>query len=181
MPEAKITSGEHGLRPEGEGWYVINARDAEWKVSPHFGSFLNFQGDVRFDQMGVNINVLQPGKPACMYHSEALQEAFLVLSGECLLIVEDEERTLRAWDFVHCPPGVHHVFVGAGDGPCVILMMGSRVGEQGLDYPVSAVAGRHGASSKVDTPDPALAYEGMTDMQSCASPLEAALNREGLK
>ena len=28
-----------------------------------------------------------------------------VVSGEAALVVEGEERHLRAWDFVHCPPG----------------------------------------------------------------------------
>ena len=55
-----------------------------------------------------------------------------MLSGECLAIIEGEERPLRAWDFVHCPPGTEHIFVGAGDGPCVIFMAGARAhrGEQ---------------------------------------------------
>ena len=42
-----------------------------------------------------------------MHHRENAQEGFLVLSGECLLIVEEEERRLRAWDFFHCPGGTH--------------------------------------------------------------------------
>ncbi|MFT7668359.1 MAG: putative cupin superfamily protein [Planctomycetota bacterium] len=170
MPEAKIITSEHGLKPQGEGWYIINAKDAEWRVSPHFGSFFNFEGDVRFGQLGLNIHVLQPGQPACKYHSEQLQEAFLVLSGECLLLVDGEERPLRAWDFFHCPPGVEHVFVGAGDEACAILMIGNRVGDEGLNYPISEVAKKHGASSEIATPDPRIAYEGLRDMSTCKSP-----------
>ncbi|MFT7484767.1 MAG: putative cupin superfamily protein [Candidatus Paceibacteria bacterium] len=171
VTQATITKTPNGSKPEGEGWYVINAREAEWKVSPHFGAFLNFEGDKRFEQLGVNVHVLEPGQPACKYHSEALQEAFLVLSGECLLIVNGEQRPMGAWDFFHCPPGVEHVFVGAGSGPCVILMMGNRVGDEGLNYPKNEVAAVHGASVAVSTPDPQVAYEGLRDMKACASPL----------
>jgi len=167
MNEARIIQSEHGLKPQGEGWYVINLREAEWGESPHFGSFCGFEGDARFQEIGVNVHVLQPGQPACKYHSEAVQEAFLVLSGECTLIVEEEERPLKAWDFFHCPPGTRHVFVGAGEGPCAILMIGSRVGDPGLLYPQSEVAAKHGASVVETTPDPKIAYEGLRDRSSC--------------
>lgn len=170
IPEAEIQSTEHGLRPKGEGWYVLNAREAAWVKSPHFGSFLNFEGDVRFGEVGVNIHVLQPGQPACKYHSESAQEAFLVLSGECTLIVEEQERSLGAWDFVHCPAGTRHVFVGAGNEPCAILMLGRRDGDQGLNYPVSPVAAKHGASAEVSTPDPRVAYEGLRDREPSTTP-----------
>ena len=65
--------------------------------------------------------MLGPGEPIGMYHWETDQEDFLVLSGEALLIVEGQERPLRQWDFVHCPPKTEHMIVGAGDGPCVVL------------------------------------------------------------
>jgi uncharacterized cupin superfamily protein len=94
-----------------------------------------------------------------MYHAENQQEDFLVLHGECLLLVEEEERRLRAWDFVHSPPGTRHVFVGAGDGPCAILMVGTRKGEQEeLFYPASELALKHGAGVDEETPDPSVAY-----------------------
>ncbi len=174
MPEAELIQGEQGLKPRGEGWYVLNAKDAEWVESPHFGQFLSFEGDVPFDQLGVNIHVLRPGQPSCKYHRESSQEAFLVLSGECLLIVDGQERPLRAWDFFHCPPGVEHVFVGAGDGPCAILMMGSRLGEkQGLNYPMNETAARHGASVSETTPDPKVAYEGLRDRALIPAPFPA--------
>jgi mannose-6-phosphate isomerase-like protein (cupin superfamily) len=47
-------------------------------------------------------------------HRESHQEDFLVLAGECTLLVEDQERQLQAWDFVHCPPDTEHIFIGAG-------------------------------------------------------------------
>jgi uncharacterized cupin superfamily protein len=114
--------------------------------------------DGEFEQVGINIRVLEPGEPNCLYHRENLQEDFLVLSGECLLLVDGEERPLEAWDFVHMPPDVDHVFVGAGDGPCAILMVGARSPDEKLFYPVAEVAQKHGASAGHDTPSPEEAY-----------------------
>ena len=159
IPEATLASSEGGLVPEGEGWFVVNARDARWKGSDGAGRYCQFEGDVEFAEYGVNIHVLGPGEPNAMYHREDLQEDFLVLSGECLLLVEGEERRLSAWDFVHCPAWTEHVFVGAGTGPCAILMIGSRR-EAGLVYPVSEVAQRHGAGVAVETTLPNEAYSG---------------------
>ena len=119
VPEAGLDRTPEGLVPEGEGWFVLNAREARWQDEGPLGVMCFFEGDVAFPQLGINLNVLEPGQPMCMYHWEADQEDFLVLSGEALLIVEGEERPLRAWDFVHCPPGTKHVIVGAGEGPCV--------------------------------------------------------------
>lgn len=170
MTRAEIIQSEAGLKPQGPGWYILNAKDAEWSQSPHFGSFLNFEGDQRFEEFGVNIHVLAPGEPACRYHSEEVQEGFLVLSGECTVIIDDEEHTMKAWDFLHCPPGVRHVFVGGGQGPCAILMIGNRVGDPGLNYPVSEVARAHGASVDVETPDPRVAYEGLRERKPVPAP-----------
>ncbi|MCI0636052.1 MAG: cupin domain-containing protein, partial [Actinobacteria bacterium] len=144
VPEAKLNPTEHGLVPEGEGWFVVNAREARWWHSDELGRAVLFEGEPRFAEVGVNIQVLQPGQPNCMYHGEDCQENFLVLSGECLLLIEGEERPLRAWDFVHCPPWTEHVFVGAGLGPCAILMVGRRP-DDAVRYPVAEVALRHGA------------------------------------
>jgi uncharacterized cupin superfamily protein len=96
-----------------------------------------------------------------MYHWEADQEALLVLSGEATLVVEGEERPLRAWDFVHLPPGTKHVLVGAGSGPCLILAVGSRAHDgqpDSLGFPADTVAARHGASVAKDTMDGGEAY-----------------------
>jgi uncharacterized cupin superfamily protein len=106
---------------------------------------------------GLNVQIMQPGQPNCRYHSEPVQEDFLVLHGECLVILEGEERRLRQWDFVHCPPGADHVFVGAGDGPCAVLMIGSRR-EDRAHYPVNELAARYDASVKEPTDSPAEAY-----------------------
>jgi uncharacterized cupin superfamily protein len=106
---------------------------------------------------GVNIQIMEPGQPNCRYHREPVQEDFLVLHGECLVILDGEERTLRQWDFLHCPAGTDHVFVGAGDGPCAVLMIGSRR-EDAAHYPVNAVAAKYDASVSEATDVPAEAY-----------------------
>src|SRR5205823_9442639 len=119
---------------------------------------IDLEGErVQWPDTGVNIQILQPGQPNCRYHSESVQEDFLVLHGECIVILEGEERPLRQWDFVHCPAGVEHVFVGAGDGPCAVLMIGSRRRDE-AHYPVSEVAAKYGASVERATDDPAEAY-----------------------
>jgi len=151
VEEARLEQSEGGLVPKGEGWFVVNAREARWWHSDELGSATTFEGDVRFSQFGINIQVLRPGEPNCMYHGENAQEDFLVLAGECLLLVEGEERPLKQWDFVHCPPWTEHVFVGAGDGPCAILMVGARPEHEELRYPVVDVALKHGAGVEVET------------------------------
>jgi uncharacterized cupin superfamily protein len=113
-------------------------------------------------ELGVNIRIMEPGQPNCRYHSEPVQEDFLVLQGECLVILEGEERRLRQWDFVHCPAGTEHVFVGAGDGPCAVLMIGSRRVRQ-AHYPVNELAARYDASAKETTDNPAEAYADWAD------------------
>jgi len=139
------------------GAFVVNARDVPWRQREGLGLTADFEGDQEFDELGFRLAVLDPGVPYCMYHGESDQEDFLVLSGECILVIEGEERLLKAWDFVHCPPWTEHVFVGAGEGPCVIVMVGARK-EGGILYPVNEVAAKHGASVEVETPEPAEAY-----------------------
>ena len=163
MSEAKLVEADGGLVPEGEGWFVLNAREAKW-LDGHFGAYTRFEGTPSFSEVGINIGVLAPGQPACYYHGEGAQEGFLVLSGEALLLVEGEERPLRAWDFVHCPPWTEHVLVGAGDGPCAILAVGRRPGT-GVVYPASEVAQRHAAGVEVETRDWKEAYGGLPQDQ----------------
>jgi uncharacterized cupin superfamily protein len=159
VPEARLEDFGSGLAPASDGWFVVNVADAEWWTSSTFGSGVGFETrEVSFPQLGINIAVLGPGQSNCLYHSESQQEDFLVLSGEGKLLVEGEERPLRAWDFVHCPAGVEHVFVGAGDGPCVILMTGARTPDERLLYPVSELAARYGASAEEETTDSRQAY-----------------------
>jgi uncharacterized cupin superfamily protein len=159
VPEAPLEPIGEGHAPKGEGWFVLNTRAARW-LDGDYGAFTRFEGDARFAKLGINIGVLEPGQPSCMYHREDEQEDFLVLSGECLLLIEGEERALKAWDFVHCPAWTDHVFVGAGDGPCTILAIGSRTGGD-VVYPVSELARRHRAGVGSETIEPDEAYAGV--------------------
>jgi len=156
--EANVKRTEHGLAAADDGWFVLNAADARWMRSEIAGQWTDFEPPEGFEHYGIGVHVLQPGQPNGKYHAENVQEDFLVLSGECILIVEDEERHLKAWDFFHCAPGTHHIIVGAGDGPCAILMAGLRGEGKELHYPVSEVAGRCGASSPEETDAPRVAY-----------------------
>jgi len=150
--EARLERDENGLVAATEGWFAVNVRDAAWVTSETFGAACIFEGDaVPFGQIGYTLCVLQPGQPNGMYHHEGDQEDFLVLSGECLAIIEGSERPLRAWDFVHCPPGTEHIFVGAGDGPCVIFMAGARAHRGETVYVRDEVALRHGAGVETET------------------------------
>jgi len=140
-------------------WFVVNVADAPALRHDLAGAFVPFESrEQRFPDFGINIHVLRPGEPNAKYHAESVQEDFLVLSGECLAIVEGEERRLRAWDFLHCPAGTAHVLVGAGDGPCAVLMVGARREGATVHYPVSELAARHGASVPEATDDPRQAY-----------------------
>ena len=162
MPEeAPLRRTAVGQVPEGPGWFILNARDAVWSTGD-FGAFTRFEGESRFPLIGVNIGVLEPGQPACYYHAENEQENFLVLYGECLLLIEGQERPLKAWDFVHSPPWTKHVFVGGGDGPCAILAIGTRLSEE-VVYPESELARRHRAGVVRETRDPDDAYAGLAD------------------
>jgi len=151
--EARLMRKEAGLVPEGEGWFVVNAREARWWRHEAFGAATTFENeeDAPFKEFGINIQILAPGEPNCMYHAENGQEDFLVLSGEGLLVIDGEERPLKQWDFVHCPPWTRHVFVGAGDGPCAILMVGMRPDAEELLYPVSELARKYDAGVEEET------------------------------
>jgi len=167
VPEAELEETDAGLVPASNGWFVMNARDARWFHRPGRGDSLpltgcdEFEAETYFPMLGMSIQVLAPGEPNSMYHWETDQEDFLVLAGEALLIVEGEERPLGQWDFVHCPPETRHVFVGAGDGPCVLLAASSRQfqasGPWGA-YTIDAAAERHNAAPDEETTDSDIAY-----------------------
>jgi uncharacterized cupin superfamily protein len=165
VPESPLESTEHGLVPAGEGWFVMNGREAPWWYRPGRGGYCEFEGlegdEPDFSQLGVNIQVFEPGEPMSMYHWEADQEDFLVVAGEALAIVEGEERLLRPWDFLHCPAGTNHTIVGAGDAPCVVVAVGARDRSTGPDwgaYTVDEAALRHGAGVEQETTDADEAY-----------------------
>ena len=143
---------------EKGGWFVMNVREGQWREHPKFGRTCGFEGTERFPHTGARIWVIEPGSPNCYYHRESGQEDFLILAGEATLLVNGEERPVKAWDYIHCPPGVSHVLVGAGEGPCTFLAIGHRPQEHELYYPESELARRHGAEATEPTSDPRVAY-----------------------
>jgi uncharacterized cupin superfamily protein len=168
VPGAPLEQTDTGLVPAGEGWFILNAREARWRNREGRGFSLPFEGSTDFPQVGTNLFVLPPGEPIGMYHWEADQEDFLVLYGEALLIVEGEERPLRQWDFVHCPPGTKHIIVGAGDVPCAVLAVGAREHQTPAEwggYTVDEAALRHGAGVEQETTEAEEAYARFPEPQ----------------
>jgi uncharacterized cupin superfamily protein len=171
VSEARLERTEHGLVPRGDGWFVVNARDAVWRHAEGRTAIVHFEGEAGFRQLGINVSVMRPGEAMAMYHWEADQEDFLVVAGEALLLVEGEERPLRAWDFVHCPAGAKHTIVGAGDGPCIVVAVGARDRSVGPDwggYPVDELASSHGVGVDEETSDPDVAYAQFTRRKPAA-------------
>ncbi|HST18591.1 MAG TPA: cupin domain-containing protein [Gaiellaceae bacterium] len=168
--EARLDEVGSGLAPVSPGWFVVNVGDAAWVRNDAFGARCVFESSPRvlaerddaepqmFTEIGFTLAVLEPWKPTGMYHAESAQEDFLVLSGTCVLLIEEEERPLRAWDFVHCPAGTRHTFVGTGDEPCVIFMTGARREGKTILYPRSEAARARRAGVETETPSPAEAY-----------------------
>jgi uncharacterized cupin superfamily protein len=163
VPEATLEEKEAGLVPASAGWFVLNARDAPWQTCEGYGRSVGFEAaDPEFPDFGLNIHRLEPGEPSGLYHSESVQEAYLVLQGSCTLIVDGEERTLRRWDYVHLPAGTRHILVGS-DAPCHVLMVGARRPGASLLYPVEERAIAAGAGVEEETTDPRVAYADFPD------------------
>lgn len=166
--QAQLVETDRGLVPQGDGWFVLNAREAEWwTLRTGGGAMCDFEGAVvdgapYFPQVGINLTLLDPGEPMTMYHWEVDQEDFLVLSGEALLVIEGEERTIRQWDFVHCPSATNHAIIGAGTAPCLLLAVGGRVnrskGKEWGAYTVDETALRRGAGVERETTKGSEAY-----------------------
>jgi uncharacterized cupin superfamily protein len=165
VERARLESVASGLAPVSPGWFVVNAGDAAWVNNDRYGGVCIFESDEfvlrgRPDLeeyvkpgAGFVIRVVSPGQPTGGFHAESVEEDFLVVQGECVLIVEDEEVPLRTWDFVHCPPGTAHAFVGAGDGPCVLVCAGNRDFDDDTFWRedrTSEAARRHGASADAE-------------------------------
>jgi uncharacterized cupin superfamily protein len=177
IEEATLEEVKSGLAPVTDGWFVVNVSDAAWLTNDAFGARCVFEGDRpvfrgrpeltghKFDAVGFTLQVVHPGQPSGLYHAESNQEDFLVLAGECLLLIEGKERQLRTWDFVHCPPGTAHAFVGTGAGPCVIFMTGARSREKEIVYPYSELARRYRAGVDLETKSPSEAYEAFPHWQ----------------
>ena len=178
MEEARLEPVESGLAPVTAGWFVVNAGDAAWINNDATEACAIFEsdefvlrgrpdlGEYAKPGAGFALRVLRPGRPAGMYHAESVQEDFLVVMGECIAIIEDEVRHLRAWDFLHCPPGTAHVFIGAGAGPCVLVCAGNRdLNDETFWrlYKRSEVAMRYGASVEQETSSSAEANAAFRD------------------
>ena len=148
MHEARIEETEQGRLPAGEGWFILNLGEMPWGTVPGFGAWRDFDWAKKPDGPGIgfHIHVLQPGEPFGYYHAEEAQEGFIVLSGECLAVVEGQERVMRQWDYLHSPPGTAHVTVGAGTGPCVLVMFGSPDPRRKVEWIADETAAKHGAS-----------------------------------
>jgi uncharacterized cupin superfamily protein len=157
--EAEIEEIENGRVPVDDGWFILNLAEIGWQTVPGGGTWCGFESPAAPSRvLGIGVHVLSPGETPGFYHAESEQEGFLVLSGECLAIVEGQERHMRPWDYLHCPAGTAHITVGAGEGPCAILMVGTRSPDHTLHYPVDPVAARHGASVSVATNSSSEAY-----------------------
>ena len=143
-------------------FWVRNVREMPWRAN-ELGATVDFDYDVeRFEELGINLTVLEPGQPMTMYHQERYQEGFLLLRGEALLIVEGEEVPMKQWDYFHCPPDVSHAIVGAGDGLSLVLAVGNRLGPDVILYPRDETALKHGAGVEQETPHPKEAYARFT-------------------
>lgn len=155
MTEAVLEGGV----PVSAGWFVVGAREARW-LHNRMRSVCRFggEGEAHFDDLGVSLYWLEPGKPMSLYHHEARQEDFLVLAGECTLIIEGVERPLQAWDFVHCPPRTAHTIVAAGERPALVFAVGARKEKGSARYPVDPVAIAHGAGVPDESTDATEVY-----------------------
>jgi uncharacterized cupin superfamily protein len=162
VQEAPVTEADAGLVPEGAGWFVVNIAESQGLRADGLGSGAMFEANIGdFPQFGINVRVLEPNQPASMYHREDRQEAFLILDGECTMVIEETERSVRKGDFIHLPAGTAHVIVGAGDGRSTVLMVGARTASPGIEWPASEAAARYGASVEEDTTDGAVANAGL--------------------
>ena len=139
MHEAEIETTPEGKVPADDGWYVLNLGEMAWETVPPYGAWLGFDA-------GIHVHVLQPGESNGYYHAEDAQEGFLVLSGECIAVIENEERRLRRWDYFRSPPGTAHITIGAGDEPCAILMFGAPDPQRKVSWIANETAAKYGAS-----------------------------------
>ena len=167
MTEARLEDKGNGLVAAGQGWFVMNVRKGRWSDKPAQGYAISLTGrdeyeaETFFPMLGMAIRVMAPGDVATTYHWETEAEDFLVLAGECIAVIEGEERRLKQWDFVHCPPEAKHAFIGASDEPCVLLCASSRQfqkdGPWGY-YCADETAAKYNAASPEDTQDGSVAY-----------------------
>ena len=171
MHEAKIDDTEHGRVPADGGWHILNLSEMQWATVEGGGTWCGFGSPAEpSDRIGIGVHVLWPGESPGFYHEESGLEGFLVLSGECIAVVEGEERRMGPWDYLHSPGGTRHITVGAGDGPCAILMYGTRTPDAGILYPVEPAAAKYGHSVATETESPKEAYKDRPPIEPARSP-----------
>jgi uncharacterized cupin superfamily protein len=171
MPEARLEDTEAGKVPADDGWFILNLADMAWAGLEGGGRWAAWETRERHSTtLGWGVHVLWPGDAPGMYHAESEQEGFLVLSGECIAVVEGQERRMGPWDVFHCPPGTGHITVGAGDGPCALVMVGTRSPHRTIDYIPDAVAAEHGHSVREHTQDGSVAYADRPPITPVPSP-----------
>jgi uncharacterized cupin superfamily protein len=171
MHEAKIEETETGLQPADDGWFILNLAEIGWATVPGGGTWCSFEApSARSQTLGIGVHVLPPGEIPGFYHAESDQEGFLVLSGECLAIVEGQERRMGPWDYLHCPPGTAHITIGAGDEGCAIVMVGTRSRDGTTEYIAEPAAARHGAAVAVTTDSAREAYADRPPIVPAPSP-----------
>lgn len=169
--EARIEETDTGRVPADDGWFILNLAEIAWATLPGGGTWCVFESPAAPSRMlGIGVHVLWPGDAPGFYHAESDQEGFLVLSGECLAIVEGQERRMGPWDYLHCPPGTAHITIGAGDGPCAILMVGTRTPGHTTHYLADPVAARHGAAVAKATDSAREAYADRPPITRAPSP-----------
>jgi uncharacterized cupin superfamily protein len=171
MTEAPIETTPTGKRPADDGWFILNLAEIGWETVPGGGTWCVFESpNAPSNILGIGVHVLEPGDAPRYYHAESEQEGFLVLSGECVAVVEGQERRMRAWDYLHCPPGTAHITVGGGAEPCAILMVGTRSKDHSINYVVDPVAARHGAAVAQATDSPMEAYADRPPSSATSAP-----------
>lgn len=171
MHEARIEETPTGRLPADDGWFILNVAEIGWETVRGGGTWCSFESpSARSPLLGIGVHVLGPGETPGYYHAESNQEGFLVLSGECIAIVEGQERRMGPWDYLHCPPGTAHITIGGGDAPCALLMVGTRSPDGTLRYLAEPAAARHGAAVPVSTDSSTEAYAGRPPITAASSP-----------
>jgi mannose-6-phosphate isomerase-like protein (cupin superfamily) len=178
VEEAELEETEVGLLPKTQGWFIMSALETRWFDKPGQGhsvsltGYNEYEAETFFPMLGMSIRVAGPGDATTTYHWETEQEGFLVLSGEGIAIIEGEERPLKQWDFVHCPPGTRHAFAG-GEPPLVLLCASSRQfqkdGPWGY-YCFDETAAKYNAASPEDTQDGEIAYARFAEVRKTRYP-----------
>lgn len=171
MHEARMEETPVGRVPADDGWFILNLSEIAWETLPGGGTWCIFESKAaRSPRLGIGVHVLGAGEAPGFYHAESEQEGFLVLSGECIAVIEGQERRMRQWDYLHCPPDTEHITIGAGKEPCAILMVGTRDPSRSIRYVVNEAAARHGASVARATSSPREAYADQPPITPARAP-----------